>query len=118
MTRILVVDDDTAYCALVREVLSDDPRSVVVAEVYDAFSALDIIPEFLPDLVLMDVELPGMDGLEATAKIHLQFSSIRVIVMSGQEERAYHQLALEAGAENFIPKRQLSARKVLQGVNN
>ncbi len=114
--RVLVVDDQPAFCRFVRQtmVTSDDLR--VVAEAHDAASALKIIARMELDLVLMDIDMPGMDGLEATALIRSRFPSIRVVTMSGHEDAEYRRLALQAGAIEFIPKNEFSLRRIREAL--
>jgi two-component system response regulator DegU len=106
---VLVVDDQPDFCRLVRDIFVQSGDCLDVAEAYDASSALRLIPEFMPDVVLIDVEMPGMDGLEATARIRDMFPAIRVVVMSIHDDEGFQQLAISAGAARFVSKAQLFA---------
>lgn len=109
MESVLIVDDQAHYCQLAREVLSRSPRFQVLGEAYDAKQALKMIPELKPDLVIMDVEMDGINGLEAAHLIQSRFPDVRVVLMSTYDEREYSRMAIQVGALAFIPKRDFSA---------
>jgi DNA-binding NarL/FixJ family response regulator len=90
--RVLIVDDQEPFRSAARLVVGLVASFEVAAD------------ELEPDLVLMDINLPGIDGLEATRRIVAASPQARVVVMSTYEAGEYEQLALEAGAISFIPK--------------
>ena len=99
---MLVVDDQVLVRAGFRMILEAETDVVVAGEAGDGEAALQVAAECAPDLVLMDVRMPGMDGIAATAAILGEFPSARVIVLSGDatgEERS-----LRAGAKAFLLK--------------
>ena len=104
--RVLVVDDQPSFCHLARHILSKNSDRFLVSEANDASSALRLVQELAPDLVLMDVEMPGTNGLEATLSIRAHCPSVKVIAMSFHEEAEHKKLAFEAGATDFVPKRE------------
>lgn len=104
---ILMVDDSLpmrkALCDLME--LSYPGSSILEAE--SAEQALEIVASQPPDLVLMDVALPGMDGLTCLAKIRNLCPQTRSVVISYHEEQPYHQKAMDAGADTYVVKRRL-----------
>ncbi len=102
--RVLIVDDQAPFrqaAALVVE-LADGVE--FAGEAGSAEEALDKIAATAPDLVLMDINLPGIDGLEATRRIVSEFPDIAVLVVSTYESAEYESRALEAGAVGFVSK--------------
>ena len=81
----------------------------MVGETYDAYGAMELIDRLKPDVILMDVEMDGMNGLEATTMIRNRFPGARIVLMSVYDEKEYRHLALRVGAEAFISKKDLSA---------
>ena len=77
-------------------------------------AALRIIRETRPDVVLMDVNMPGISGLQAAAIIREEFPAVRVVVISVHGEAEYERLALEAGAVGFISKSQYTVERLKQ----
>lgn len=80
----------------------------VVGEATNGLEALEMVAELQPDLVLMDVQMPGIDGIETTRRIHAGHDAPVVIVMSTHESGDYDGIAADAGAIGFIPKSQFS----------
>lgn len=104
MIRVVVVDDHTLMRQGLVGLLDEDPDLVVVGQAGDASSALDIIEETRPDVVLMDVGLPGVSGLELTAQVKGIVPDIRVLVLTMYEREDYLFEALQAGASGYVLK--------------
>jgi DNA-binding NarL/FixJ family response regulator len=102
--KILLVEDHDLVRAGIRSLL-DSMRGIhVVAEAGDGESALDFVEEYRPDVVLMDIALPGMNGLTATAHITERYPDVRVIMLSMHVNDLYVAQALQAGALGYILK--------------
>ena len=114
--RVLIVDDQTYFCQLAREMLSKCSRFSVVGESYGGEQAIELVDELMPDLVLMDVEMDGMNGLEATYTIKSRHPDVRVVLMSVYDEREYSELAAQVGALAFIPKKDFSAPTLVRAL--
>jgi DNA-binding NarL/FixJ family response regulator len=113
--RILLVDDHP----LVREGLVTLIRTAadleVVAEVGCAAEALASLEAHRPDLVLLDITLPGESGIELLKDVHIRWPRVRVLVLSMHEESVYAERALRAGAHGYIMKQEPGA-KVLEAI--
>jgi DNA-binding NarL/FixJ family response regulator len=110
---VLIVDDEQYFCHVARQVLSRSPRFAVVGETYGALEAMEMIDQLRPDLVLMDVEMGDISGLQATYTIKSRYPEIRIVLMSIYDEREYSRLARIAGALAFIPKKDFTAPALL-----
>ena len=106
--RVLIVDDQPPFRDAARMVVEMTDGFVVVAEAEDGEQAVTLAAEVRPELVLMDVQMPGIDGLEATRRIMAMDGPPHVLVMSTRESGDYHDPALAAGAVGFMPKSQFS----------
>ena len=100
--RILVVDDETNIVSSLKEILSDEGYDVSVTE--DGLNALDMIQSDPPDLLLLDVWLPGMDGIEVLKTVKTYHPEIEVLVMSGHGTIDTAVKATKLGAFDFIEK--------------
>jgi DNA-binding NarL/FixJ family response regulator len=105
MIRVLIVDDDALMRAGLRGVLSEDPEIEVVGEAVDGRDAVYRARLVRPDIVLMDVRMPGRDGIAATRDVLAAVPGVRVVILTTFEEDAYIFGALSAGASGFLLKR-------------
>ena len=107
LVRVLIVDDQAPFRAAARDVVELADGFEVVGEAESGEDSVTAVRELKPDLVLMDVNLPGIDGLEATKQILSQNSNqVIVLVLSTYEAEEMTPRALEAGALAYIPKAQ------------
>jgi DNA-binding NarL/FixJ family response regulator len=103
--RVVIVDDQAPFRDAARLVIELTDRFEVVGEAETGEAAVELVRDLDPDLVLMDVNLPGMDGLETTRRILGSLDRGRIIlVLSTYESEEYAPRALEAGAAAYIPK--------------
>jgi NarL family two-component system response regulator LiaR len=102
--RILIVDDHTLFRQGIRKLLDAQADMEVVGEASDGLSAITMAAEQAPDVVLMDIAMPGMDGLEATRRILGSAPNARVVVLTAFEEPEYVMGALHAGARGYLLK--------------
>lgn len=102
--RILIVDDHTLVRAGFRSLLEKMDGCEVVAETGDGREALRLVGQLKPDVVLMDVKMPGLNGLEATARISKDFPGVRVVILSMYTNEEYVLQALRAGAVGYLLK--------------
>jgi CheY-like chemotaxis protein len=105
--RVLVVEDDDFFAEALRELLEADGRLEVAGRARDGREAVELAEALRPDVVLMDIVLPVMDGIEATREIRRRQPTIPVVGITGSE---YEERALEvrdAGAVDFVGKGRL-----------
>jgi two-component system response regulator DesR len=107
--RVLIVDDDRRFAELEATLLADDPRIEVVGFAADGEEAILQAGLLRPDLILMDVSMPGLDGIEATGCICARLPAVRVIVVTGSISAADVDRARCAGADAYIPKDRVVA---------
>ncbi len=102
--KVLIVDDIAETREQLRKLLSFDPDIDVVAMAASGEEAIGIVAEAYPDIILMDINLPGMDGIAATGKIIEIVPSVQVIMLSVQGETDYLRRAMMAGARDYLTK--------------
>jgi DNA-binding NarL/FixJ family response regulator len=103
--RVLLVDDDDLMRVGLRGILSSDEGIEVVGEASDGAAALEAANRLLPHVVLMDVRMPGLDGIAATERLLALSDDVRVVILTTFEEDDYVFAALAAGASGFLLKR-------------
>jgi DNA-binding NarL/FixJ family response regulator len=100
----LIVDDQPPFRAAARLVVGATDGFEVVGEAGSGEESIDMARALKPDLVLMDVNLPGMSGLEATRVIADESDDVVVLILSTYEEEVYGDRAIQSGAAAYIPK--------------
>jgi DNA-binding NarL/FixJ family response regulator len=103
--RVLIADDDDLMRAGLRAVLSSDPQIELVGEAADGRAAIDQARALSPDVVLMDVRMPGLDGIAATRELTATAPAAKVLMLTTFEEDDYIFGGLAAGAAGFLLKR-------------
>ncbi|GAB3463130.1 response regulator transcription factor [Kineococcus endophyticus] len=104
MTTVLLVDDQALLRMGFRLVIESEPDLEVVGEASDGAVALEQVQALAPDVVVMDVRMPGMDGIEATRRIAEQHPGSRVLVLTTFDVDEYAFAALRSGASGFLVK--------------
>jgi DNA-binding NarL/FixJ family response regulator len=102
--RLLIVDDHDLIRESTQLMLEGEPDLEVVGEAANGHHALELCRQLRPDLVLMDVRMPEMDGLTATREIKKEMPTISVLVVSAYESEDYRREAASAGATDYILK--------------
>lgn len=104
MIQIMLVDDHRLVRAGLRRVLQEVPDMTVIAEASTGEEALELVRTLTPDIVLMDINMPGIGGLESTRRIIQRLPGVKVIVVSMHVEEPYPSRLLAAGAAGYISK--------------
>ncbi len=119
--RLVIVDDHTLLRAGLRALLSQDPGLEVAGEADNGRDAIRVVGQLAPHLVLMDLTMPGMNGIEAVTEIKRRYPEVRVLVMTLHSAEDYIHAALKAGADGYILKDatqdefRVAIRSVLKG---
>ncbi|HVW89754.1 MAG TPA: response regulator transcription factor [Gaiellaceae bacterium] len=106
--RVVIADDQRLFAEALEAILSTDARISVVGRAADGASAVDLVRDERPDVVLMDIAMPVMDGIEAAEKIRVEAPDTRVIVLTGSEAPKDVSRARAAGAAGYVTKDQIA----------
>jgi DNA-binding NarL/FixJ family response regulator len=117
VTRVLIVDDHPLVRAGIAQLLESTDDIEVVGQASDGEEGLAAVAELQPDLVLMDLSMPGMDGRTATRRIREDHPNVRVVVLSSYSERTDVLEALDAGAAGYLLK-DAPPEELLAGVRS
>ena len=112
--RLLIVDDQAGFLALVRELFSGQARFEVVATAPDGESAIAAAAESKPDVAVIDVFMPGINGFQTAKRLHEAHPALKIVIVSAEGYPDHPRLAREAGALGFLDKRDLRPHRLLQ----
>ena len=107
--RVILADDHTLVRAGIRALLEKLPEVKVLGEASNGREALELVKTHKPDVVLMDITMPGLNGLEAAARMAKEFPVVRVIILSMHNNEEYYWRALKAGAAGYLLKKAATA---------
>ena len=110
--KILVVDDHAIMREGIRALLGLYDDIEVVGEAAEGNEAIEKARELAPDVIIMDIAMPGMDGLEATRRIRKKTPTAKVLVLTQYDNKEYILSVIKAGAAGYVPKRALSSELV------
>lgn len=121
-SSILIVEDHAGFAEALMRVLNTDKNLKVVAVAESAEKALEQIPNLKVDLVLVDISLPQMNGINLVGELHKKYPDLPCIVLSGHLSSDYARRAMDAGARGYVVKDNPvgileSIRRVLKGEN-
>lgn len=106
--KVLIVDDHTVVRAGIVALMNNEPDIQVVGEASDGLDALEKVTLLLPDIVLIDISMPGMNGIEATYRIKRQHDTMKVLVLTQYDNEEYIKRALQCGASGYLLKNSLA----------
>lgn len=118
MFRILIVEDNLHFRGVFRGMLSERFPDVAISEAADGTEALREVEDCPPDLVFMDIELPGENGLIITRKIKTAHPEVMVAVLTQYDLPEYEEAAFSSGASYFLPKESTALEDILTLVEN
>jgi DNA-binding NarL/FixJ family response regulator len=102
--RLLIVDDNELFVSVLEGLLDNEASVRVVGRAQDGTSAKELAAELRPDVVLMDLSMPRMDGFEATERILADSPGTAIVVLTGSSDPADHERAQKAGAAGYVTK--------------
>jgi len=105
-TRVFVVDDSPAITQAIRSILEEIPEVELIGTANSAPGAIDSISQLHPHLVLLDIRMPEMNGLEVTRRLRDEFPELLIIIVTGLDGEIQH-VCERAGANGFVLKRRL-----------
>jgi DNA-binding NarL/FixJ family response regulator len=115
LIRVLLADDHSIVRAGLRRLVEDAGDMVVVADAADGREAISKVQESLPDVVVIDLSMPGMDGLEVVRRLLSRDPKLPVLILTMHEEEQYVVRAIEAGAMGYVTKRS-AAEQLLKAI--
>lgn len=104
LIRVFLVDDQSMLRAAFKSLLAHNPRYLVVGDSGDAREAVQRIGELKPDVVLLDITMPGLSGIDAIAPIRKAHPKVRILMLTHHEGESFVEQALKAGADGYLSK--------------
>ncbi|MDC3416119.1 response regulator [Aquibacillus salsiterrae] len=114
-TKIILIDDHKLFREGVKRILEFEPSFRVVAEGDDGSSALQLVEQFRPDVVLMDINMPYSNGVETTAELLKHFPDTNVIILSIHDDENYVTHALKSGAQGYLLK-EMDSNSLIEAI--
>jgi two-component system nitrate/nitrite response regulator NarL len=109
---VLIADDHRLFAEALEAILATDERIEVVGQASDGSQAVELAQKLDPDVVLMDVSMPVLDGFEATREIRSGSEGIRVLMLTGSNSRADVDRSREVGASGYVTKDRIASELV------
>ncbi len=116
--RILIVEDTNLFRQAFKTILQTSFPTIAVDEAANGGEALQKIETFLPDLIFMDIQLPGENGLDLTKKIKATHPNIRIVILTNYDTPEYREAASQYGADGFFTKASLTPIEVAELVKS
>jgi DNA-binding NarL/FixJ family response regulator len=102
--RVVLADDHSGVRSGIRYLLEREPEITVVGETTDGLGAIQLVERLSPDILLLDVEMPGMNGIEVARHLKAKDSAVRIIALSSYDQREYILEMLDNGAAGYLVK--------------
>jgi two-component system, NarL family, response regulator NreC len=112
MTRILIADDHFIVRAGLRALLKSEPAFELVGEANGGHEALDLVQRTRPDVLILDLSMPDLDGIAITRKLKPEFPALRILILTLHEDQALLKGAIKAGASGYILKRAVEVELI------
>lgn len=111
-TRILIADDHAIVRRGLRAVIDSEAGMELVAEATGGYEAMELVEKCRPDVLLLDLSMPDLDGIAVTKKLHPRFPDLRILILTIHEDKALLKAALQAGASGYVLKRAAEAELI------
>jgi DNA-binding NarL/FixJ family response regulator len=115
--RVLIADDQTLFREGIEDVLANEKTLEVIGTACDGHEAVRLAKQFKPDIILMDIKLPLLDGIAATREIRREYPSANIMILSSYEDDEHVLEAVQAGANGYLSK-MLPATELLAALKN
>jgi len=121
MIKVLLADDHSIVRAGLRRIVEESGEMEVIAEAADGREAIDLVHKALPDVAVIDISMPGLDGLEVLSQLRNHYPQLPILILTMHEEGQYVVRAIEAGAMGYLTKQSApeqlvkAIRKVYSG---
>lgn len=102
--NIIIVDDDMLICKSLAIMLEKEPDIHILGTANNGGQAVEMCEKYMPDLVLMDIRMPEMDGIQATHRIKKEFPNVKIVMLTTFQDKPNIEMALKAGAEGYLLK--------------
>ena len=115
--RVLLADDHAVVRAGIRQILEQPEDICIVAEAGDGEEALRLIRTYMPDVAVLDIQMPKVDGIEVTRRVRANFKNVGVLVLTAYDDDPYVAAVLRAGANGYVMK-TASPAEIIQAVRD
>lgn len=115
--KVIIADDQTILAEGIKSVLETDKSIEIVGIAQDGFQALELVEKVLPDVVLMDIRMPNMNGVVATQRIKSEYPSVKVVVLTTFDDSDYILNAINNGASGYLLK-DIGSTALIDAVKN
>jgi two-component system, NarL family, response regulator NreC len=112
MIKVLIADDHSIVRAGLRSLLGSEPSMELVGEASGGYEAIQLVEKTHPDVLVLDVSMPDLDGISVTKKIKSEFPGLRILILTLHEDKALLEEAIRAGASGYILKRAAEAELI------
>ncbi len=112
MIKVLIADDHAIVRAGLRALLKSEPTLELVGEASSGYEAIELVSQTQPDILVLDLSMPDLDGIAVTKKIKPQFPNLRILILTVHEDEALLREAMKAGASGYILKRAAEAELI------
>lgn len=102
--KILVVDDHAIVRAGLKALIQSDPSLLIIGEASGGLEAVSLVGKLLPDVIVLDLSMPDMDGILVTKELHAQYPHIRILILTVHEDEALLREVIRSGASGYILK--------------
>jgi two-component system response regulator NreC len=105
MTKVVIADDHAIVRTGLRALIQADPNLELAGEASGGLEAIELVGQFLPDVVVLDVSMPDLDGISVTRRVKASYPDTRILILTVHEDEALLREAIKAGASGYILKR-------------